>query len=164
MYMKIKGFTQIDNRIIKDSRLSNGDFRVYVLLKSYKFTDDPVYPSQSTLASILKIDRCTVNRSIQRLVHLRLIRIERRGFSSSNLYYLDCDEKVTDTEVNSDHSVTSKVAKNTTVIRQKTHIKNTQLNNTKNNNTSAMQNIAQNYWFDKARKEYPFLRKHTQKK
>jgi len=82
-----KGFTQIPNSIIKDKRVSNGEFRTLVILYSFKFgKKGKVFPSQKTVADIEGKSRVAVNRRIKRLKDLGYLGAKRRGYSTSNAY------------------------------------------------------------------------------
>lgn len=156
-----RNFTQIDNKLIRDSNVSNSLFRTYTLLKSYQYTDAPVFPSQSTLASILKTHRSTINRHIKKLRQLGFITSKRRGFSSSNLYNFICTEVDTNDNYNRDINDTSKDTKMLYVMLGKSHINNTKFNNTKSNNNIDQDNFSANQKkIDEIRAKHSFLRKN----
>ncbi|PJI09951.1 MULTISPECIES: helix-turn-helix domain-containing protein [Clostridium] len=85
--MQEGNFTIIKNSDIT-SNLSNGAFRLYVLLKSYCYAEkDNCYPSQKTLADKLNRSIRTIQRYLKELVTKNIIRIRHRG-SISNVYTL----------------------------------------------------------------------------
>ncbi|MFH2062275.1 MAG: hypothetical protein ABIJ43_04800 [Candidatus Beckwithbacteria bacterium] len=133
MYIdRTKGFTQINNEIIFDSRVSNGEFRTYVLLKSFKFgSKGKSFPSQQTVASLVDQTRETVNMHVGRLIKLGYISAKRRGYSSSNEYCFICDNNLTN---DSNKNITSSVRKNSYHMLDNRHTNNTKENNTETNN------------------------------
>ncbi|MFZ3301392.1 MAG: helix-turn-helix domain-containing protein [Microgenomates group bacterium] len=118
-----KNFTQIPNEIILDKSLPDSEFRMYVLLKSYKYGDNGnVFPSQATLARARGKSRESVNKQIQSLRNKGYIDYKRRGYSQSNLYHFICEENFTTNENKSYHHKLQNVHTNKTVS-----------NNTENN-------------------------------
>ena len=79
-----KNFTQIPNRAARNPGLSVYDFRILVCIISY----DPSFPSLSLLSEISGISRAKTVDCIKKLVALRIIKKEKRGFKKNNLYRL----------------------------------------------------------------------------
>lgn len=86
--MKLKkDFTQIPNILIKDPIVSDGAFRTYVLLYSFKYAEDgKVFPSQKKLAFQRDTSIKTINNHLKELKKVGLINWRRRGFNMSNQY------------------------------------------------------------------------------
>lgn len=78
-------FTILQNEDIT-SDLSNGAFRLYVLLQSYCYNNkNTCYPSQATLGKLLNRSIRSVQRYLKELESKRYITWKRRG-SISNIY------------------------------------------------------------------------------
>ena len=118
-----KGFTQLPNNIIFNKRVSDGAFRTYAVLKSFKYGKrGRSFPSQQWVARLRVKSRETVNRHVQSLARLGLLRVKKRGYSSSNEYSFNCDDNVTSTVTSSSPQKLGKLYTN-----------NTKVNNTKFN-------------------------------
>lgn len=81
----MNNFTILPKELL-NKKLSQGAFRLYVVLISYCYGNkDMCYPSQSTLAA--KMDKCTrtIRRYLRELEEHNLITVKRRG-STSSLY------------------------------------------------------------------------------
>lgn len=77
--------TVIQNELIIDNKISDGAYRLYILLQSMCYGDKVVcYPSQQYLADKLKKSVRTIQRYFDELVKNDLVRKKRRG-SISNL-------------------------------------------------------------------------------
>lgn len=81
----MKNFTRVPNRILKDSSLSNGEFRILVLLFSFKYGKNEVYPSQKYLANIVDVDRKTISNHLRALKRKKYLSWKRRT-GTSNIY------------------------------------------------------------------------------
>lgn len=80
-------YTLIDNSIIT-SNVSNGAFRLYIVLSSYCFGNKSTcFPSQNTLAEKLNKSVRTIQRYLKELILKGLIAKRRRG-SISSIYTL----------------------------------------------------------------------------
>jgi len=85
--MKKRGFTQLQNSVIFDKEMSDGDFRIYAALKSYKHgKSGKSYPSQKFLADQLNKGERTVRRHIRSLKNAKKLIVISRGRKSSNIY------------------------------------------------------------------------------
>lgn len=79
-------YTIINNTDITSSSISDGAFRLYILLQSYCFGEkDTCFPSQNTLAAKLNKSVRTIQRYLKELIDAKLIQAKRRG-SISNIY------------------------------------------------------------------------------
>lgn len=139
-----KGFTQIENDIIKDTRITDSEFRTYLVLRSYKYGElGEVYPSQKRIG----IDRGLTSRSVikhlQSLASKGYISYSRRGYNLTNLY-----------EFTGEEIFTSVVKKASSSHRTNLHSNNTELNNTDTKNMETHSRI-----IDEIRKKHHFLRK-----
>jgi len=84
----MKNFTQIENIKIDDSNISDGAFRTYMAIRSYKYGNHDVFPS---IKSIAKKRGKSIKTITTHLNELRLkgwIKTKKRGYSMSNLYEL----------------------------------------------------------------------------
>ena len=91
VYKKNK-FIQIENSFINNSQYSIYEKMVYMSLCTYAFQKNNCYPSHSTLAENLGINRRTIIRTIKSLEEKGAIIVIKRKFQSnrktSNLYIL----------------------------------------------------------------------------
>jgi|GEM_PF-1358361 len=102
-------YTIIDNDFIEIEKLSNGAFRLYVILKKMCFGNkNSCFPSQEYLASRLDKSVRTIQRYIEELIEYGIVIKKRRG-SISNVYVL-CD-KVTSQEDKENHSIKNNAQK-----------------------------------------------------
>ncbi|MGL5478733.1 MAG: helix-turn-helix domain-containing protein [Clostridium sp.] len=82
----MKDYTIISNRIITETKISDGAYRLYSLLTSMCYgKKDNCYPSQEYLAKALNKSVRTIQRYLTELEECNLIKKQRRG-SISNLY------------------------------------------------------------------------------
>lgn len=80
------GYTKISNEIIELKEISDGAFRLYILLQKMCYGEkSSCYPSQSYLGKVLNKSSKTIQRYLEELISLGLVKSIRRG-SSSNLY------------------------------------------------------------------------------
>ena len=61
------GFTQIQNRILKDSSLNTYEKLTIVILKMYMMNKNTCWPSQSTLARHVKCGVSTIKKTLKSL-------------------------------------------------------------------------------------------------
>ena len=84
-FLKMRNETIIQNELIIDTKISDGAYRLYILLQSMCYGDkDTCYPSQEYLAEKLSKSVRTIQRYMDELVLNKLIKKKRRG-SISNL-------------------------------------------------------------------------------
>ncbi|WP_194190351.1 helix-turn-helix domain-containing protein [Clostridium chrysemydis] len=82
----MKDYTVISNKLITETAISDGAYRLYSLLKSMCYGEkDNCYPSQEYLAKKLNKSVRTIQRYLTELEDRNLIKKQRRG-SISNLY------------------------------------------------------------------------------
>lgn len=80
------GYTKISNEIIELKEISDGAFRLYILLQKMCYGEKKsCFPSQGYLANALNKSSKTIQRYLEELIGLGLVKSTRRG-SSSNLY------------------------------------------------------------------------------
>lgn len=128
-----KNFTQISNDIICNKKIPDGAFRTYLLLKSYKYGYNDVFPSQETLAKKRGKSKKTIINHLKALRSLKKITYKRRGYSASNKYEFISEEKYTnDTKISEVNDI-SKVKKCSPHLLQKIQPNNTEIKNTKIN-------------------------------
>jgi len=132
--MEKKGFTQISNRIIFDRRIPDGAFRTFVALRSYKFGESGrSFPTQEKVAELLDRRRETVCRHVRDLIKLGVLRVKKRGYSTSNEYLFDSEEKITNESEGCDKNLTPTEQIHLPELSRKHHTNNTK-NKTKTKN------------------------------
>ncbi len=147
-----KDFTQVANQFIKDSSLSDSAFRTLVVLISFKYGNaGRIYPSQATIAKIRGKNRRTIIKHIKELKTKGVVESKKRGYSSTNEYFINSAKYRTIDYSNSVESSISKVPNSSSQLSQNDHTKNTKENNTK------IKKGRDN--FEKIRNEHLFLRK-----
>ncbi len=82
------GFTQVPNMVLNNKELSFGAKVVYAKLLSYAWNNNLVFPGQETMAEEIGTSRPTVTRSIEELVKVGFLEVQRRGQGQTNLYTL----------------------------------------------------------------------------
>lgn len=81
-----KGYQLVLNSLIGDKKISNGAFRLLLLLQKYCFNNKyECFPSQKTLSEELGCTIRTIQNYIRQLVKAGQLLVKRRG-SISNLY------------------------------------------------------------------------------
>ena len=87
--LSARGFTQIPNHVLEDTRLSFGARIVYAMLLRYAWSRNYCFPGQDTLAK----DMGTTDRQIRNLLTelkaLGYLEIKRRGLGKTNIYILN---------------------------------------------------------------------------
>lgn len=153
MYMK-KDFTQIPNNVTKNEKLSDGAYRTYVLLLSYKFSATTrVYPSHKTLSKLRGTDPRTIGNHLNELRTNRLVSWKRRGFSSTNEYVFIMEDKFRNDGINKESKLPYVSKKSTYMLRKDFLGNNIDVNNTKDKNIDSVSKI-----IETTRKKYEFLR------
>lgn len=110
-----KGFTQIENTLITDKKLTDGEFRTYLLLRSYKFTRETmVYPSEAVLAARRGKTVRTLITHLKGLSNKGYIKFHRRGFNKTNLYEFTGEVLFTSVKQPSSHIEGKKLHSNNT--------------------------------------------------
>ena len=79
-------FAQMHATAVFDKRLSNAQFRILTVLSLYANSDDICWPKLDTLADLLGTHKSAISRTINQLVDLGYVTIEKRGFPARNLY------------------------------------------------------------------------------
>lgn len=80
-------YTQIENEILKDKKLSQSAKLAYVILCMHSDNDtDICYPSYNLLTKEMKCSKTTVIKAIKELVHRGYIEKTRRKGFRSNVY------------------------------------------------------------------------------
>lgn len=127
-----KDFTQIENSITKNAQIPDGAFRTYVVLKSFKFGESKVFPSQETMAKLRSKSKRTIIEHLKMLRKAGFISYKKRGFSASNQYEFITEENFTNGVVISAKNFSARV-KNTSHLKlQKLQSNNTETKNTEN--------------------------------
>ena len=87
---EVKGYTSILNRVIRDSRLTNKEYRVLIVLISYYNQEEGIsYPSAERIEQEARITRKTRKKIIKKLIRKhRIKRIFRSG--TTNAYIFPC--------------------------------------------------------------------------
>lgn len=150
-----RDFTQIQNSLIKNSKLSDGAFRTYLLLLSYKFTESTrVYPSQRTLAGLRNVTVKTIQNHLAELKHNNFVFWKRKGYSTTNEYVFDIYDKHQVNDLTGENSFAKVSKKSTFKLRNSLLTNNININNTKDKNIRV-----ENKVIEKIRQKHPFLRR-----
>lgn len=146
MYM-YNGFTQIENKFISDINLTDGEFRTYLVLRSFWYRNNKdlgVYPSQIRVAKARGKDKRSIVMHIKALIQKRYITKTRRGFNSTNFYeFIGVDND------------TCEVKETSLMTTKKLHPNNREFNNTNTNKSGDRSQL-----IEEIRQKYPFLRKN----
>lgn len=127
-----KDFTQVSNKLIHDASISDQHFRTLVVLMSFKYGEKGrIFPSQNTIAKIRGKDRRTIVSHIKILKSKGMLTSKKRGYSSTNEYFINSAKYDTIGYGGSVESSTSKASDLSTQLSQNSHIKNTKENNAK---------------------------------
>lgn len=79
-------FTQVDSLWINDTNLSDGAFKTLVVLKSFDYGTNKIFPSIKTIAQKRGKTITCINNHLKELRKKSYISTQRRGYSESNLY------------------------------------------------------------------------------
>lgn len=82
----MRKFTKVPNSIIEDPNLTCQEKMLYIVLLSYGRKKGYCYPTQITLAKILKRDVKDIRKDLKTLNHQGYLRVEKKG--RHNWYYL----------------------------------------------------------------------------
>jgi hypothetical protein len=81
-----KGFTQVPNYVLTDTRLSFGARLTYAILLSYAWNKETCFPGQKRVAEGLGVSDRTVRTYLHELEEHGLISWKHQGPSKPNLY------------------------------------------------------------------------------
>lgn len=138
---RVKGkFTKIPNFVISKKLLSDGSFRTYATLKSYKIGNNKVFPSVLTLADSRGRSRKSISNHLNQLKHNGLISTQRRGFSKSNSYTFTDEDYPIKKESISEKNYTSLRKETTQLIRKELLPNNIKIKNTEFNKSDKSSN------------------------
>jgi len=85
-----KGFTQINNGLLRNTEVSVGARLLYILLMSRCFEKDFSYPGIETLRKELGVgSNDTVYSYMKELSDMGWMTVKRRGLGKTNLYFLE---------------------------------------------------------------------------
>jgi len=124
----MKPFTQIPNALVRNSKIKNGPFRLLSVLLSYKYGNNNVFVSQSTVAKDLGVNLRTITNWLNNLKKLKLVSWKKRN-GRSNIYDFNIEKIFVGEESNEENNYVSDMKNN--VIN---YGKNFPTNNIKNNN------------------------------
>jgi len=79
-------FTKVPNFIVARKDLSDGAFRTYVVIRSFKFNENEVFPGLERLSLMRGKTKRTISNHIRELQNKGLLKAERRGFAKTNTY------------------------------------------------------------------------------
>ena len=82
------GFAQVPNAVLRDSRLSGSEVRLYALLLSYAWQDNECFPGQDLLASNMGQTRKSISQLLASLKKKKLIGWRRQGQGKVNIYHI----------------------------------------------------------------------------
>ncbi len=83
-----QGFTQLPNRVLKDTRLSFGARLTYAMLLSYAWDKESCFPGQNTIAEDLGVSARSVRTFLHQLKEHGYISWKHQGPSKPNMYSL----------------------------------------------------------------------------
>lgn len=153
----MKDFTIIANAILKNTDISDGAFRTYVVLKSFKYGDGRVFPSQIYLASIRGKSVKTIITHLKELKSLGLINYVKRGYSASNEYFFNIEENDTNVSVIFEKFFNLGEKKTSPQSLQKTQSNNTEIKHIETNKTDTTDLDRLNRYKGRMKKQYPNL-------
>lgn len=82
-----KGFVQVDNAILFDHRLDPTAVMIYMWLKAYTFDNGrPAFPSKATLVLLTGYCERTLDKYLDQLEAVGLVRVHRPGLKQNNRY------------------------------------------------------------------------------
>ena len=84
-----RGFTQTENIVLTDTRLSVGARFLYTLLKMHAWQADNAFPGQARLGEIMGIKERMVRLYLAELYQYGHITKEQRGLTQTNRYYIE---------------------------------------------------------------------------
>jgi biotin operon repressor len=87
--LSAKGFTQVPNHILDNSKLSPGAKLTYAMLLKYAWQHDYCFPGQETLAKDMGVSDRSVRTYLQELEKAEFVVIKQRGLGKVNLYELN---------------------------------------------------------------------------
>lgn len=88
-----ENFTMVPNSIIRNPKITNAEFRIYVTFSSYGYGDNDSFVSQKLVANVLGITTRAIRYSLKSLKNKCYIGYKRRGFNKSNVYSFPTDRK-----------------------------------------------------------------------
>ncbi len=80
------GFAQIPNVVLRDSRLSGNECRLYALLLSYAWNDKECFPGHELLGEHMGLTRKSICELLSGLRKAKLITWKRQGQGKPNIY------------------------------------------------------------------------------
>lgn len=88
MKLSDKNFTQVPNRVFKDTDLSISSRLLYVTLLSYAFGKNFCFPKLETLADTMGISERQISNLIKELKKKGYLKTEKMGYAGPNRYQL----------------------------------------------------------------------------
>jgi len=83
-----KGFAQVPNVVLRDSKLSASAKVLYALLLSYAWQDNECFPGQDTLAENMGLTVRSITTLLHQLRAKKLIGWKRQGLGKVNIYHI----------------------------------------------------------------------------
>jgi DNA-binding transcriptional MocR family regulator len=130
----MKNFSQIPNAMIRDPQISDGAFRTLLVLITFRYRSNNVFPSQQTIAKHRGKSKKTIINHLKTLKLKGLIDYKKRGYSASNQYFFIGEEKYTIDNKDVEDNDTSKVKKTSSQKLQILQPNNNKINDIKHNN------------------------------
>lgn len=87
--LSAKGFTQIPNHVLEDTRLTFGARIVYAMLLRYAWQHNFCFPGQDTLAKDMGTSDRQIRNLLTELKAVRYLEVKRRGLGKTNVYILN---------------------------------------------------------------------------
>ena len=83
-----QGFTQLPNRVLKDTRLSFGARLTSAVLLSYAWDKENCFPGQNTMAEDLGVSARSIRPFLHQLKEYGSISWKHQGLNKPNIYSL----------------------------------------------------------------------------
>lgn len=127
-------FTQIPNFIIIDKNINDAEFRTFAVLKSFKYKDGNVFPSQKTLSELRGKSKRSIIAHLKKLRLNNHIQYKKRGYSASNQYHFISEDNYINDSKDIENNDISNVKKTSSLKLQILQPNNTKTKNTEINN------------------------------
>jgi hypothetical protein len=84
-----RGFTQVNNGLLRNTEVSHSARYLYILLMSRCFSREFSYPGETTLSKEMGVSEVSIISYKKELEDKGWIKVKRRGQGKTNLYFLD---------------------------------------------------------------------------
>lgn len=87
--LSARGFTQVPNHVLEDTRLTFGARIVYAMLLRYAWQNNFCFPGQDTLANDMGTSDRQIRNLLTELKAVGYLEVKRRGLGKTNVYILN---------------------------------------------------------------------------